>query len=110
MKNSNQPYIIICIAFYFVFLINSILLLAYWIAKRQELPVFKKFNNFRMEDVPKTNTFYSVNCNIEISRLSKNTMAFNYIRPTVLIENGKLRIILEVNREEMSMREELTEK
>jgi hypothetical protein len=35
VDNPNKQ---ICIAFYLTFLINSVLLLGYWIAKRQQLP------------------------------------------------------------------------
>lgn len=33
-------------AFYLAFLINAVLLLGYWIAKRQELPEFEKHSYF----------------------------------------------------------------
>ena len=85
------------LCFYLAFLINSILILGYWIAKRQELPQFEENKYFSFEEFQAMNTTrYLMNRNIEISYLRKISEAFSYIHPVVSVEKSKFRIILEI--------------
>ena len=77
-------------------MIDSILLLGYWIAKRQELPQFEDHQYFNFEEFQNDSSRFMMNRNIEISYLKKISDSFNYIRPTVTVEKSKFRILLEV--------------
>lgn len=83
--------------FYLAFLINAVLLLGYWIAKRQELPEFSNHNYFNFNEIQNLNSTRNImNRNIEISELRKTSENFAYIRPTVSVEKGQFRIVLEI--------------
>ena len=88
---------ILAVGFYAGFLVNSAVILLYWVAKRQELPQFEENKYFSFEEFRATNSSrYMINRNIEVSYMRKISDSFHYIHPIVSVEKSKFRITLEI--------------
>lgn len=87
---------VVYLAFYLAFLVNSLLILGSWIAKRQELPEFMDNKYFSFEDFQASSSKSMINRNIEISYMRKISDNFRYIHPIVSVEKNKFRVVLEI--------------